>query len=136
VKGTAAAAAPTNGAAWFPEAFKKFAPKVESPIYSSQSYDCVALIALAAQKSKSNAPYDIAKEMINVSKGESADAEKCSTIEECFSLLDDGKDINYEGASGAGDFTEYGEPSAGQYDVYTFTADGTYENGEPIDITS
>jgi branched-chain amino acid transport system substrate-binding protein len=136
IKGTAAAAAPTNGASFFPDAFKKFAPDVESPIYSSQSYDCAALFALAAQKAKSNAPFDIAKEITNVSKGETADAETCSTIKDCFALLKDGKDINYDGASGTGDFTDYGEPSAGQYDVYEFQADGTYKNGEPIDISS
>ena len=124
IKGTAAAAAPTNGAPFFPDEFKKFAPEVESPIYSSQSYDCAALIALAAIKAKSNAPYDIAKEIINVSKGESADAKKCSTIKDCVDSLKAGKDINYDGASGTGDFTDYGEPSAGQYDVYEFQADG------------
>lgn len=136
VRGTAPAAAPTNGAAWFPDAFKTFAPQVKSPIYSSQSYDCAALIALSAAKAKSNAPFDIAKEMINVSKGESADATKCNTIKDCLGLIKQGKDINYEGASGALDFTPFGEPSGGQYDVYTYQADGTYKNGTPINISS
>ena len=136
VNGTAPAAAPTNGAAWFPAAFKTFAPSVKSPIYSSQSYDCAALIALAAAKAKSNAPFDIAKEMVNVSKGETADATKCNTIKDCLALLKQGKDINYEGASGTLDFTPFGEPSGGQYDVYKYQADGTYKNGTPINISS
>ncbi|MBX3286161.1 MAG: ABC transporter substrate-binding protein [Actinobacteria bacterium] len=132
VRGTAASAAPENGASFFPDAFKAFAPEVASPIYSAQSYDCVILFALAAQKAKSDAPFDIAKEMINVSKGETADAEKCDTYKDCVALLDEGKDINYEGASGALDFTEYGEPSAGSYDVYTFGDDGTYATDEQV----
>lgn len=132
IKGTAASAAPENGAAFFPDAFKAFAPKVESPIYSAQSYDCVVLFALAAQKAKSDAPFAIAKEMVNVSKGEKADATKCSTYKDCLALLTDGKDINYEGASGALDFTEYGEPSAGSYDIYTFGADGMYKTDNQV----
>jgi len=132
IRGTAASAAPENGASFFPAAFKTFAPKVESPIYSAQSYDCTILFALAAQKAKSDAPYDIAKEMVNVSKGESADAEKCDTYKKCVALLADGKDINYEGASGALDFTDFGEPSAGSYDVYTYGADGTYKTDEQV----
>jgi len=88
---------------------------VESPIYSAQAYDCVILFALAAEKAQSDAPFDIAKEVTNVSKGESADAEKCSTYKDCLALLKDGKDINYEGASGACDFDEIGVPSAGEF---------------------
>jgi branched-chain amino acid transport system substrate-binding protein len=132
IRGTAASAAPESGASFFPEAFKTFAPEVASPIYSAQSYDCVILFALAAQKSGSDAPFDIAKEMINVSKGETADAEKCDTYADCVALLAEDKDINYEGASGALDFTEYGEPSAGSYDVYTFGDDGTYATDEQV----
>lgn len=136
IRGTAASAAPENGASFFPDAFKAFAPEVDSPIYSAQSYDCVILMALAAQKAQSDAPFDIAKEMVNVSKGESADAEVCNTYKDCVALLDEGKDINYDGASGALDFTDYGEPSAGSYDVYTFQDDGTYATDEQVVVGS
>jgi len=47
-------------------------------------------------------------------------------------LLEAGTDINYEGASGALDFTEWGEPSAGEYEVFTFGADGTYTTDDRI----
>ncbi|QXC59716.1 ABC transporter substrate-binding protein [Aquihabitans sp. G128] len=136
IRGTAASAAPENGAAFFPKGFAAFAPEVKSPIYSAQSFDCVILFALAAEKAKSDAPFDIAKEMTNVSKGESADATKCSTYKECKDLLADGKDINYEGASGALDFTAVGEPSAGSYDVYTYGDDGTYKTDEQVVVGS
>ena len=134
IRGTAASAAPTNGASFFPAAFKEFATDVESPIYSAQSYDCVIIMALAAEKSGSDAPFDIAKELINVTKGETADAEKCDTYAKCVALLKEKKDINYEGASGSLDFNEWGEPSAGQYEVYTYLADGTYKVDETVDI--
>ena len=132
IKGTAPSAAPKNGASFFPDAFKEFAPEVASPIYSAQSYDCVMVIALAAQKAESDAPFDIAKEMTNVTKGETDDAEKCDNFKDCSDLLADGKDIDYDGASGTLDFTDYGEPSAGSYDVYVFGDDGTYETEEQV----
>ena len=134
IRGTAPSAAPSNGASFFPDAFKAFATDVESPIYSAQSYDCVVLMALAAQKTGSDAPFDIAKEMINISKGGTDAAEKCDTFKACKDLLDAKKDINYEGASGALDFSEYGEPSAGEYEVYTFGADGSYKVDDRITI--
>ena len=37
---------------------------------------------------------------------------------------------------GALDFTEYGEPSAGEYEVYTFGADGTYETDDRVTVSS
>jgi len=132
MRGTAASAAPEGGASFFPDAFAEFAPQVESPIYSAQSYDCVIIMALAAQKAQSDAPFDIAREIINVTKGETPDAEKCETYADCVALLEAGTDINYEGASGALDFTEWGEPSAGEYEVFTFGADGTYTTDDRI----
>ncbi len=132
IKGTAASAAPKAGASFFPAGFKAFAPQVESPIYSAQSFDCVVLMALAAQKAGSNAPFAMAKEMTNVSKGETKSATKCSTYQDCLALLKDKKDINYEGASGALDFTDVGEPSAGSYDIYTFGADGKYTTDSQV----
>ncbi|HEX2576414.1 MAG TPA: ABC transporter substrate-binding protein, partial [Aquihabitans sp.] len=132
IRGTAPSAAPEGGASFFPDAFAEFAPEVESPIYSAQSYDCVILFALAAQKAESDAPFAIASEIGNVSSGESPDAETCDTYEACLALLEAGTDINYEGASGSLDFTEYGEPSAGSYDVYTYGDDGTYTTDEQV----
>lgn len=132
IKGTAASAAPKSGAAWFPEAFKKFAPSVQSPIYSAQSYDCTMAVALAAAQAKSDAPFDIAKNMVAVTKGTAAGAEKCDTYEKCAKLIADGKPFDYDGASGALDFADNGEPTAGSYDVYTFGADGKYTTNEQV----
>jgi branched-chain amino acid transport system substrate-binding protein len=132
IRGTAPSAAPEGGASFFPDAFKAFAPEVESPIYSAQSYDCVVIMALAAEKAESDAPFDIAREIINVTKGETDAAETCDTYAACLELLKAGTDINYEGASGALDFTEWGEPSAGEYEVYTFGADGTYTTDDRV----
>ncbi|MEO6989581.1 MAG: ABC transporter substrate-binding protein [Aquihabitans sp.] len=132
IKGTAPSAAPESGASFFPEAFAAFAPDVESPIYSAQSYDCVMAIALAAQKAESDAPFDIAANISSITRPEGDADEKCDTFKDCADLLADGKDIDYDGASGALDFTDYGEPSAGSYDVYVFGDDGSYETMEQV----
>jgi len=132
IKGTAASAAPESGAAWFPEAFKKFAPKVELPIYSAQAYDCTMAIALAAAVGKSDAPFSMASNMIGVTKGTASGATKCDTAEKCLTLIKDGKAIDYDGASGELNFADNGEPSAGSYDVYTFGDDGKYATSEQI----
>lgn len=136
IKGTAASAAPESGASWFPEAFKTFAPSVESPIYSAQSYDCVIAIALAAEVAKSDAPHDIAANIVAVTKGTGPDAQKCDTYKDCLDLIAAGTAIDYDGASGALDFADNGEPTAGSYDVYTFGADGTYTTNEQVVVGS
>jgi branched-chain amino acid transport system substrate-binding protein len=135
IRGTAASAAPESGAAFFPDAFAEFAPDVASPIYSAQAYDCVVLMALAAQVAKSDAPFDIAANMIAVSGGVEG-AEVCNTYADCLTLLTDGKDIDYDGASGALDFSEYGEPSAGSFDVYTFGDEGATKLDEQVIVGS
>ena len=110
MKGTQPAAAPSTGAAFFPGAFAEFAPDV-STIFSAQSYDCAILIALAAEAAGSNNSADIAAQMVAVSR----DGEKCSTFADCKALLADGADIDYDGASGAIDFLDVGEPGTGIY---------------------
>ncbi|MCU1352547.1 MAG: hypothetical protein JWM05_1756 [Acidimicrobiales bacterium] len=136
IKGTAASAAPSNGAKFFPAAFKSYAPEVSSPIYSAQAYDCVVLMALAAQQAKSDAPYDIAKTIGAISKGTGAGATKCTTYAACIALIKAGTALDYDGASGALDFSPYGEPSAGEYEVYAFGKDGKYTTTSRISVGS
>lgn len=125
IKGTAPAAAPTGGAPGFPSAFAAFAPSVDT-IFSAHAYDCMIVLALAAKAAGSDDPAKIRAEMVNVTKG----GEKCSTYADCARLLDQGRDIDYDGASGKLDFARKqgggGEPSAGTYDVWRFGPDGTY----------
>ena len=122
MKGTQPAAAPSSGAAFFPEAFAAFAPGV-STIFSAQSYDCAILIALAAEAAGSNDSADIAAAMVDVSR----DGEKCSTFADCKDLLAGGTNIDYDGASGAIDFLDVGEPGTGIYEVYEYDAGGVQE---------
>ena len=122
MKGTQPAAAPSSGADFFPAAFAEFAPGV-STIFSAQSYDCAILIALAAEAAGSNDSADIAAAMVDVSR----DGEKCSTFADCKDLLAGGTNIDYDGASGAIDFLDVGEPGTGIYEVYEYNAYGLQE---------
>ena len=131
MKGTQPAAAPSTGAAFFPGAFAEFAPDV-STIFSAQSYDCAILIALAAEAAGSNDSADIAAQMVAVSRG----GEKCSTFADCKALLADGADIDYDGASGAIDFLDVGEPGTGIYEVYEYDADGVQQVVEELTFES
>jgi branched-chain amino acid transport system substrate-binding protein len=112
MKGTAPSAA---GSQAFTDAFAAYAPGVAT-IYSAHAYDCVIIEALAAETAHSNVSADIAANMVGVTR----DGTKCDTFADCKALIDDGTDIDYDGASGPGDWTPAGEPSAGTYDVWEF----------------
>ncbi|MGZ5405650.1 MAG: ABC transporter substrate-binding protein, partial [Nocardioides sp.] len=86
-----------------------------------QSYDAAMIIALAAIQADSDSGEAIGAEIINVTK----DGTACMTFEECAQLLEDGEDIDYEGASGPTDMNDTGSPASGTiginlYDGNTF----------------
>jgi branched-chain amino acid transport system substrate-binding protein len=112
MKGTAPS---SQGSEAFTKAFADFAPGVAT-IYSAHAYDCTIIEALAADTAKSNKPADIAANMVGVTR----DGTKCYEYSDCKALIDDGTDIDYDGASGPGEWTPAGEPSAGTYDVWEF----------------
>lgn len=122
IRGTAPSAAPADGEETFQERFQAFSPGTDT-IFSGHSYDCVVIAALAATAAGSDASQDIAKGINAVTKK----GTKCSLYEECVALLDEGEDINYQGAAGPLDFTKKGEPGKGAYDTWEFGADGSVE---------
>jgi branched-chain amino acid transport system substrate-binding protein len=126
IKGTAPAAAVVGVQHPFIDAFKKTGVDT---IFSSYYYDCTILLALAAQAAGTDDPAKVKDEVVNVSK----DGEKCQTYKDCLALLKDGKDINYEGASGPDDLTDIGEPNVGSYDVWAYDAQGAPNNIAGVD---
>ena len=56
-----------------------------------------------------------------------ADGEKCTTYADCLALLNDGKDIDYDGQSGPIDLNDVGDPSKAIMGIYTYGPDNTYE---------
>ena len=95
----------------------------EPSFYSAYAYDAVVILALASLAADSADPVDFAREINAVTK----DGTKCSLYADCAELIRDGKDIDYDGASGVLDFIHAGEPSNGAYDIYEFNEEGTLD---------
>jgi branched-chain amino acid transport system substrate-binding protein len=112
MKGTAPSA---QGSQAFSDAFAEFAPGVAT-IFSAHAYDCVIVMALAAESVDSTDSAEIAGAMVGITQG----GTKCDTYASCKALLDDDEDIDYDGASGPGEWVSQGEPAAGTYDVWEF----------------
>lgn len=77
--------------------------------------------ALAAVQAGSTAGVDIAANINSVTK----DGEKCTTFQECLPLLQAGTDIDYDGVTGALNFSDAGEPATGSYGNLVFGPDNT-----------
>ena len=102
---------------------------VEDTQFAAQAYDCTNLIALAAVAANSDKGTDIASKMIDVSK----DGEQCTDFASCKKLLDEGKDIDYQGASGSVDMVEAGEPASGTYEVWKVNAQGKIDTVKTVE---
>jgi neutral amino acid transport system substrate-binding protein len=95
--------------------------KIAPPAYAPQAWDAAAVVALAAQAAKSNAGEAIKGKVRDVSN---APGVEVSDVCEALKLLQDGKDINYQGASGNVDIDQNGDV-VGVYDVWQVEPDGT-----------
>ncbi|HZA75158.1 MAG TPA: ABC transporter substrate-binding protein [Acidimicrobiales bacterium] len=93
-------------------------------IYGGQTYDCVIVTALAAEAAGSIEGPDIIAEIQNVTN----DGTTCTSFEECKGLLEDGEDIDYDGASGPINLDEPGDPTAATYAI------GQFEDGGVLTI--
>lgn len=90
--------------------------------YAAESYDAVVLIALAAIQAGDDSGASIAANIASVS-GQNDEGEVCESFEACKTLLEEGKDINYEGQSGPINLDDNGDPARAAMGVYVFGAD-------------
>ena len=105
----------------FQDRLKTVDPALVDFNYAGESYDAVVIPALAAIQAGSTAGVDIAANINSVTK----DGEKCTTFEECLPLLQAGTDIDYDGVTGALNFSDAGEPATGSYGNLVFGPDNT-----------
>jgi branched-chain amino acid transport system substrate-binding protein len=127
IRGTAPSSSPANGEPTFSARLEAFAPGTPT-IFSAHFYDCLIVTVLAAQEAQSADPTVFVNNMITVTR----DGEKCNTFAACFELLQQGADIDYDGASGPLDFGPNGEPTIGTYDLFEYDADGVPQNFDQI----
>jgi branched-chain amino acid transport system substrate-binding protein len=131
MKGTAPA---SEENAQFLSGLRAFSPDLVETQYAPQVFDCVNVVALAAEAAGSDAATAIAGEMVGVTR----DGTACSSFAECKELLGAGEDIDYQGASGPLDFVPAGEPGTASIEIYGFDAAGTLSTlevvqSEPLD---
>ncbi|CAN5798829.1 hypothetical protein BH24ACT3_BH24ACT3_06490 [soil metagenome] len=98
-------------------------------IYGGQAYDCAIIMALAAEAAGSTDGQDIIDASSDVTRG----GTKCETFEECKALLEEGEDIDYDGASGTIELDDVGDPTTARYAVGQFV-DGAIEIIDSQDV--
>jgi branched-chain amino acid transport system substrate-binding protein len=108
----------------FNAAMEEQAPDLDSLQFAAQVYDCVNVIALAAEAAGSTDPTVFVDEMAAVTQ----DGTECANFEECRDVLADGEDINYMGASGGIAFDDNGDPTAATYEIFGFDDEGEPES--------
>ncbi len=103
----------------FTKAFKAKFGETTGP-YVPHSYDAGALIALAAEAAKDGSGDGIKSKIREVANPPGAEV---SDVCQALALVREGKDINYQGASGNVDLDEYGDVK-GSYDVWRVEDNG------------
>lgn len=130
VKGTVPVAAdPDPG---FTDRLLEINPKLKDFSYGPQSYDAVIISALAAVAAGNDNGEAIGSEIINVTK----DGTECTEFGECAQLLEDGEDIDYQGASGPTDMNDTGSPAAGTIGINEYKKGNTYEQIDTVSGTT
>ncbi|NJP10040.1 MAG: ABC transporter substrate-binding protein [Leptolyngbyaceae cyanobacterium RU_5_1] len=96
--------------------------------YAAQSWDAAALLALSAQAAQANTGEAIHTKLREVAN---APGVEVSDVCEALKLLKDGKDINYQGASGSVDIDQNGDV-IGVYDVWRVESDGKLKTVDKV----
>jgi branched-chain amino acid transport system substrate-binding protein len=119
MRGTAPGSPDTGAAS---EAFDKLytdAPGPGRQTFDAQNFDAVILCYLAAVAAGSTDGADMAGELQDVA-GPGGDKYTWEQLPDAIKALQDGKDIDYEGASGPLTLNDDGDPIAGVYDLYRY----------------
>ena len=121
IRGTAPGS-PDEGAAStaFDELFTSSEPSnVDRQTFDSQNFDAVVLCYLAAVAAGSTEGSDMVEKLQDVS-GPGGEKYTWEQLPEAIEALQNGDDIDYEGASGPIDLDENGDPTAGVYDIFEY----------------
>jgi ABC-type branched-subunit amino acid transport system substrate-binding protein len=105
---------------------------VERQTFDAQNFDAVMLCYLAAVAAGSTEGADMAEHVVDIS-APPGDAYTFEELPEAIEALQNGDDIDYQGASGPIDMDENGDATAGVYDIYEFK-DGVPEPTDEIEV--
>lgn len=110
----------------FTDRLLKIDSKLSDFSYAAESYDAVVLISLASYAANSTKGTDIAKYLRQVSGG-AGDGTKVTSFKEGAALLEQGKQIDYDGLSGPVTFDENGDPTEATIGIYQAQNDNTWK---------
>ena len=97
-------------------------PDVDRQTFDAQNFDAVVLCYLAAVAAGSTEGADMAEVVQDIS-APGGDQYTWEELPDAIEALENGDDIDYQGASGAIDMDENGDATAGVYDIYEFADD-------------
>ena len=89
-------------------------------LYAHNAYDCLNVIALAAQAAGSNQPLDIAASIPDVTTSGTG----CSMFTSCRASLVEGRNINYNGPTGNLSIGADGNVVTANFERFTFDSSG------------
>ena len=121
----------------FDTLYKSSEPKdVDRQTFDAQNFDAVILCYLAAVAAGSTNGEDMAAKVQDIS-APPGDPYTFQDLPDAIKALEDGQDIDYQGASGQIDMDENGDATAGVYDIYQYKGDSLNIIGEePVDTGS
>ena len=114
----------------FVQGFKSANPHnlAQAP-FAAQEFDATILCYLAAVAAGSTDGQQMADKLIDIT-APGGDEFSWQQLPGAIKALEDGKDIDYTGASGPIDMDVHGDPTAGVFDVYQYTSGGLVVVGE------
>jgi branched-chain amino acid transport system substrate-binding protein len=92
---------------------------LDSFSYGPETYDAIVTTALAAAIAEADTGEAIAEELPGVTR----EGTKCTSYEECAGLIEDGEDIDYDGASGPIELDDKGDPQVATFQIREYAGD-------------
>jgi len=108
-------------------------PNVDRQTFDAQNFDAVVLCYLAAVAAGSTEGADMAEQVQSIS-APPGDTFTWEDLPAAIEALQNGDDIDYQGASGPIDMDENGDATSGVYDVYEFK-NGVPETIDEVEVT-
>ncbi|MBL3686852.1 amino acid ABC transporter substrate-binding protein [Leucobacter zeae] len=105
----------------FEQALVSVSPDASKSLnFAPEAYDAIVLVALAAQRGGAADTQTIVDNLHAVSGSDGG--EKCDGFKACVALLEDGKDIQYQGKAGGGPLNDKNDPSTALIGLYKYNA--------------
>jgi branched-chain amino acid transport system substrate-binding protein len=114
---------PAPGSSWFTSTLATFlgvAAEDVPPSFAAHAYDCVSLLAIAAEASGANSAASLLARVSDISQGGAT----CVNFVTCRALLFEGRNIDLNGASGPLDLEANGDVSSGWFDRFQLDEEG------------